>query len=526
VTRLVPGDNCRMGHAFRRALAVAVAVAVAVMVLFWVVSPAGHTAQAAPGDPAELTDLREIALNDVVAVAVRQSPDLARARIDVTAARGQLTRAQGSEDTHLGAQAQVNLFRAGATDPTPDSEVDTVSVSASRALSTGGTLGVMLNGLRETQAGFISDPAGNPVPKLLKLYSTGVGLRLTQPLLRGAGSEAFEAPIRQAERQRDAAALTSEARARDLLVSLSQAYWQVAFAWRQLEVRRVSLDLARQQLAYTEGAIRAEKVPRSELLAVQQAIATRQQDVIAGQQELYERSLALRQFAGLEIGPDDIAIKTEALPDRITPIDPQIAPVVREAFERSAELGAAAATRRAAEIAAAAADNAAQSRLDLEISGGPSGVDTAASGALWSAVRHPSLTVVAGLTGDHAIEQRTERGGQAVARAAVMSARIAERDTQARLAVRVTRAVQRTRAAIASVALGDQAIGLAEQNVAAEQKRFELGKSTNFDVLRRQDELEQARLRKASSVADYLAARADLDGLSGAILARYHIVMP
>jgi len=199
---------------------------------------------------------------------------------------------------------------------------------------------------------------------------------------------------------------------------------------------------------------------------------------------------------------------------------------VRDAFAHSAELAAAAATLRAAEIAATAADNAARSRLDLEISGGPTGVNTTASGALSSAVQHPGLTVFAGLTADHAIEQRTERGGQAVARAAVMSARIAERDAQARLGVRVTRAVQRTRAAIASVALGDQAIDLAVQNVAAEQKRFELGKSTNFDVLRRQDELEQARLRKASAVADYLAARAELDGLSGAILARYHIVMP
>ncbi|HEX3477621.1 MAG TPA: TolC family protein [Kofleriaceae bacterium] len=512
-----------MGHAFRGALVRAIAA----IVLFRVVSPAGRAAQAAPGDPAELADLRELALSDVVTVAVRQSPDLARARIDVTAARAQLTRAEGSEDTHLGAQAQVQLYRAGATDPNTNFEIDTANVSVTRALPTGGTLGVSLNGERLSQPGFTTKPDSTmPVPTLFNLYSTGLGLKLTQPLLRGAGSEAFEAPIHQAERLRDAAALTSEARARDLLVSLSQAYWQVAFAWRQLEVRRISLDLARQQLAYTEGAIRAEKVPRSELLAVQQAIATRQQDVIAGQQDLYERSLALRQLAGLEIGPDAIALKTEALPARITPIDPQIGPVVREAFEHSAELAAAVATRRAAEIAAAAADNAARSRLDLEITGGPTGVDDTASHALSSAFHHPSFSVIAGLTGDHAIEQRTERGGQAAARAAVMSARIAERDAQARLAVRVTRAVQRTRAAIASVALGDQAIDLAEQNVVAEQKRFELGRSTNFDVLRRQDELEQARLRKASAVADYLAARADLDGLSGAILARYHIVMP
>jgi outer membrane protein len=511
-----------MGHAFRGALVRAVVV----IVLFQVVSLAGRAAQAAP-DPAGLADLREVPLSDVITVAVRQSPDLARARIDVDAARAQLTRAEGSEDTHVGAQAQVNLFRPGATDQTPDSDVESFNVSASRALPTGGTLGVIVNAQRESQAGFAIDPdTGNPVASRVELFSTGLGIRWTQPLLRGAGSQAFQAPIRQAERQRDAAALTSEARARDLLVSLAQAYWQVAFAWRQLEVRRISLDLARQQLAYTEGAIRAEKVPRSELLAVQQAIATRQQDIIAGEQELYERSLALRQLAGLEIGPDAIAIRTEALPAGIAPSDPQIAAVVRDAFDHSAELAAAAATRRAAEIAATAADNAARSRLDLEISGGPAGVNTSASSALSSAVQHPGLSILAGLTGDHAIEHRTERGAQAAARAALLATRVAERDAQARLAVRATRAVQRTRAAIASGALGDQAIDLAEQNVAVEQKRFELGKSTNFDVLRRQDELEQARLRKASAVADYLAARAELDGLSGAILTRYRIAMP
>src|SRR5262249_5797079 len=83
--------------------------------------PPGRAAQAAPGDPVELAELREVALSDVVTVAVRQSPDLARARIDVTSARAQVTRAEGSQDTHLGAQAQVNRYSHGATDPALDS---------------------------------------------------------------------------------------------------------------------------------------------------------------------------------------------------------------------------------------------------------------------------------------------------------------------------------------------------------------------------------------------------------------------
>ena len=102
---------------------------------------AGRVAHTAPEPAAAaLADLRELPLADVVAVAVRQSPDLARARIDVDAARAALTRAQGSEDTHLGAQAQTDLIRASPDDPNGDFERDTVAASVSRALPTGGTL--------------------------------------------------------------------------------------------------------------------------------------------------------------------------------------------------------------------------------------------------------------------------------------------------------------------------------------------------------------------------------------------------
>jgi outer membrane protein TolC len=468
-------------------------------------------------------------LADVVAVAVRQSPDLARARIDLATARAQLLAAQGSEDTHVGLRA------AGAWQANPDTDPYgkysasdlRLDASARRALSTGGTLSVTLTGERVHTVG--TEPALNGA--LVDVsgphrYQTSLVFELIQPLLRGAGSDAFEAPIHQAARQRDAAALAQEARARDLVVSLAQAYWQVAFAWRQLEVRKASLELAQKQLDYTEGAIRVEKIARSEALAVQQVIAVRRQDVIAGEQELYDRSIALRQLAGLEIGPDALELLTEGLPVKIDapPID--LRSVVREAFAHSAELAGLEATRHAAEIGVAAADSAARSRLDLDVSGGPIGVDTTLGKATGDITSDTGYQVNAALTFDHAIEHRAERGGQQAAHAVLFAAEVAERDARARLATRAVRAVQRAQAALASIALGDEAIGLAEQNITAEQKRFELGKSTNFDVLRRQDELGQARLRHASSVADYLTARADLDGLSGAILARYGIVMP
>jgi outer membrane protein len=489
-----------------------------VLALVWLFAARAH---AQPG---------ELRLEDIIAVAVRQSPDLERARIDVEAARAELLRAEGIKDVRVAAQANGALFRPGPDDPNPSFDTQHLEVSVSRALPTGGTLGVTAAADRSN----VTQVLANNMVAATERIAVQLGIRLFQPLLRGAGPTAFEAPIRQAARQRDAAALAREARARDLVVSLATAYWQVAFTRRQLEIRTATLDLSQKQLQYTEAGIRAEKVARSELLAVQQAIAIRRQDVIAGEQEIYERSVALRQLGGLEIGPEALEVKTQVLPDKIQAPALELAAVLRAAFEHSAELASLEAARRAAEIAVAAADNAARSRLDLDVTAGPLGgyrpggtqvADDEADSTLSGAVNDPGYQVTGTLTFERAIERRGERGGQAAARAALSRAKLDERDGRARLALRATRAVQRANAALARIALGEQAIGLAEQNVTAEQKRFELGKTTNFEVVRRQDELEQARLRHAAAIADYLAVRADLDGLSGAILARYHIVM-
>ncbi len=463
-------------------------------------------------------------LGDIVAVAVRQSPDLERAKIDVAAARAQLLQAEGISDARIGASGTARVIRPPANDPYGDQEQVHVEISAQKPLSTGGT--IILQGVGDRtsfEKGGFQERDGVQVPAGITRNAANLAIGITQPLLRGAGSKAFEAPIRQAAAQRDAAALLREARARDLVVALAQSYWQVAVAWRQLEVRKASLKLAEQQLEYTEGAIRAEKVPRSETLAVQQAIATRRQDILAGEQEVYERSVALRQLGGLELGPDAIAVVTEPLPETIDAPAIDLAAVVSQAFARSAELAALAASRKAAEIAVTAADDATRSRLDVSVSVGPQVAGETLRDTVSSS---PGYELDASLTYDRAIGNRAARGGQEVARAALLTAKVAERDAQAKLAVRATRAAQRARSALASIELGAQAISLAEQNVTAEQKRFDLGKSTNFEVLRRQDELEQARLRHASSIADYLAARADLDGLGGTILARYNIVMP
>ena len=253
-------------------------------------------------------------------------------------------------------------------------------------------------------------------------------------------------------------------------------------------------------------------------------IATRQQDVISAEQQIFDRSLALRELAGLEIGPDALEVTTEPL-GTIGDDKLDIKSTVAAAFEHSALLASLAAGVRAAEANIDSAENAARPRLDVSVTGGPAGTDTTLAKSIKSAARGDGYQVNASLTFDATIERHAEKGGLADAHARLQRTKVDERAARAHIATQAIRIVQRIKAAYASAKLSDEAVELANLNIEAEKNRFELGKSTNFDVLRRQDELEQAKLRKVSAIVDYLGARAELDALTGAILSRFAITL-
>jgi outer membrane protein TolC len=64
---------------------------------------------------------------------------------------------------------------------------------------------------------------------------------------------------------------------------------------------------------------------------------------------------------------------------------------------------------------------------------------------------------------------------------------------------------------------------LAERQLAIEQDRFDVGMSTNFEVLSFQDDLAQAQVQELRAVIDYRRARAALARVTGVIATRYGI---
>jgi len=123
------------------------------------------------------------------------------------------------------------------------------------------------------------------------------------------------------------------------------------------------------------------------------------------------------------------------------------------------------------------------------------------------------------------VQNRAARGAAEVARAAEDSAELDARDLELSIRDTVARMAAQIRSAGARIQYGRAAVGFAEDNLKAEQARFQIGVSTNNDVLLRQQELRQAQISVARATADLLEGEVALAALTGEVLETYGITL-
>lgn len=519
------------------------------ILLSWLLCTAAVHAQPAtsPSPPPPLSDdsasaeaararpARGMTLRAVLDAVVQQNPELSRSRADVAAAEADVLAAMGIDDWTLsvtgGWVSNRSAFVEGQPFQTTATDSFSASAALSRALSTGGTVRINVEGsYSDTTVAVLGE---NPDTMRLERFDLDAGVvsssliaSITQPLLGGRGTRVARADQRRARVARDAAALKREIAALDTIRGVIRAYWELAYASQAVDIQRGSLELAREQLRITEAAVRSRVSAPSELLAVQHAIAVREQAVMLAEVEVSERSLALRRLAGLEIGPGEIDIEaTDAIagqPGR-GPSTIDLDAVIARARASNPRLALARTGADTAEIAVELAEDALRPRLDLAARVGPTGNATSPGDTLRQIGTLQGYTAGATLTYTGSLGQRTARGARNRAREGTQRARIDLAEAERELAVSVVQAVDLVRVARKRIEVSELAVQLAEQNLASERTLFGAGEARNFDILARQDELAQAQLSRERAIADYRQAVTDLEALTGDILPHHGI---
>ena len=488
----------------------------------------GGGAQKTPAPPAPADDLitwagqsKATTLPELLAVLIRQSPALANAKLDIEIAEAQVQQTYARGDWHLEGTAGVQRSQGGFFGGL---EIDQAingqsSLDLFRQIPTGGT--ITLHTSSQYNKTTYADPAIDAMFGS-ENWQHDVSATFNQPLLRGRGRWYYRAQERRAKLSRDAAVLARRAVAIQVVQTMIATYWDLVLAQRQVQITQGSLDLAKERLRITQIGADGGKIPRSEIPAVQQIIATREEDVLNGQLAVLDRSIELRRNSGMTIGKGDLGLK----------VDTQLAPgadalelgaATERAFAASPELAQLEKQQQAATIEIEVTENGLLPQLDAALTAGPTGQDDTFSGAWKNLAQFDTFTIGGQLTLQHNFGAENVRGLARQQRAQRMKLKVNAADVRLQIAQTMARAVAQVELAKRRVALSQRAIDLANENIKIESDRFNLGKSTNFDVLNRQEELRQAELRKAQAIVDWHKAEASVQALTGDILPTYGV---
>jgi outer membrane protein TolC len=461
---------------------------------------------------------RATALPELLQHTVQHAPSLASARIDIAIAEARMYQTRARDDWQLSAKLAVQSSQGYLSGIVLDRSTNVqLLVDVSRALPTGGTVALHAGTTYSRSPSFLPGATGTDVN-----WADEITGSITQPLLRGRGRFLYDAAERKATLSRDALVLARRLAAIQTVQAVIAAYWDLVFAERQVAITRQSLDLAKERLRITQIGSDGGKVPRSEIPAVQQIIATREEDVLNGELAVLERSIALRRATGLPIGKGELGLRLGA---ELEPHDTawDLGEITERAFTASPELAQLAKQDAAARIDIEVTENGLLPQLDAALTLGPEGQDEKFGTAWKNTALFKSIQIGGSLTFQHSLGQENVKGLAREQREQRRKLEVTAFDLRAQIAQTMARAISQAELARRRVALSQRAIDLATENIKIETDRFNLGKATNFDVLNRQEELRQAELRKAQAMIDWHKAEAAVQALTGDILPTYGI---
>ncbi len=462
---------------------------------------------AAAAATADQREIRQMTLPEAVAAAVANSRAIRDARLsrasdrldrrlaekqfvpDLDVAAGvsraqRWTKAENAEDT----LAAVNLASAQAV--------------VRQAIPTGGQLAF-------TWGTASTSSTGRSDVQLDAEHSQAWQVALTQPLLRGGGIGVGTADLRVARMNDRRSALDLGQRVMAVITDAILAFRDLARAGEELEIARSSLAEANRLAEVNKALIDAGRMAAVDLVQTDTEVANKQVDALVAENRLDAARLALVDVLDL---PVDTVIEPVSVPQPAVLV-PELAAVQALALERRPDVLSA---RLDLEIARADLTVAANSRLpELDLAAGYGG--TADHPALLAnAFRDRGWTT--GLTLGYTFGDTVRGVRYRQAQIVVERREVAIREIEDGVRLEIADRVREVRNAALAVDLARRARELSAKQLEIEGEKLRVGRSSNFEYLRLQNDLVAARDRELAANVSYLDALTLLDQSVGTTL--------
>ena len=439
---------------------------------------------------------RNLSLAECILLAVQNNRDLASGRLDRLAQKLSL---EDVEDRFLPAPAvNFSLNRDSTASPVGRQTVSRLGVSPEVTL-------------RVPSGGRIRLSASSSVTNEDDA-SQSVTLEFTQPLLKGAGTAVGTADVVTARREERIGFLTFKSALIEVVTRTIHAYRSVVRSMRAVEIAERSLQRARDLLAVNQILIETGRMAEQDILQSEANVAERELSLIEAMGALDNARLAL-----IDILDVDSRTRIETRDTvHVDPVSHDVDQVVELALQNRSDYLRALLIIENARTRLLVAENARKWELNLTAAaslGNRAGSFSEAYGRFdEDDLVGLSLKIPLG------VNQATGRRDHERAMIALRQSEIRLAELRQGIDVEVRGAVRNVEVHFRRVELARQARELAERKLEVERIKLNAGLSSNFRLVRFEDDLIRSQNNEINAIYAYLNALTDLDRTRGTTL--------
>lgn len=467
----------------------------------------------------------QLSLQESILIALDENLDIAITEYEPLKAEDDILAARGEFDPLL--QGSANFTRSNQTQSAQTVAFGGVTSVESFDTATNSALVGRLHLGTEYSLSWNMQRSESTFSRFVPDFSGQLTLQLTQPLLRGFGLKYNRVRINIAKNSKIASQEQLRLTVLNTVADVIRAYWDLVGAMETLKVRAESLNNAERLLKVNETRQDIGTAADIEVLQAKAGVATRQSDYIAARQNITDASNFLKSLLNLRDG-DRFSHALIVPVDRPNPRDPtEFDPDAYEA-EIRASLDAALEHRPEITIREIEIDNAAldeyrarkdmQPELDLVYSYTTGGRDRELRDTLEGIRSRQDYIYSYGVQASIPILNRAARGTYQRARLTRRQAEVNLAQARQQIMLNVHRAASSVATNATLVQSNQQATRLQLANVAAEEKRLQLGVTTSWQVLQIQEDLTAAQVQELISNIEYEKSVVELELAEGTLL--------
>ena len=475
-------------------------------------------------------ETRDLSLMEALKIALDNNLDLVSARYRPELAEQDIEIQKSGFD--IGLQAQIRhseqIQAATQSSTLSGSTVDSGSFGVQQNLKFGGNYTASLASARQEQAG-----ANVLAPTS---YFSTLSFNFNIPLLKGFGVEDTTEQLILSRNALDVSIHDLEGSAEQVMQEVETAYWNMVASREALRISILSLSRAKDQLDLNRRKVEVGTLAPIEITQAEAEVASQEESVIVAETGLRDDEDELRRLLAIPTG--DPMWEQELIPAELPAyqeVQVDLDAALEQAMASRPDIYSARQAVRDSEMSEKVAKRGVRHQLDFD--GGYSPTGASLTTIDFSDPMNPIITGSPSLGDSFSnlpdldqyswnaqftyrvpLGNRQARATYARAQIGTQQAGTDLRNLEQTIRVEVRRAVRAVESGVKRVQAAKVNTVLQQKKLDAEQKKFENGMSTSFEVLTFQRDLASAELSEVRALLDYVKSLTALEKAKGTLL--------